>query len=302
MIDQNILHTALREGYSVPAFNFSNFNTFKAIITTCERLHSPVVLQVSEGGLQNIGTDFVQCYLPRIQSSPVPCVLHLDHGKSLESVQTAIECGFSSVMYDGSALSYADNVAITKQICDYAHARGVVVESELGKIKGDDDNPDIGESSYTDPLTARDFVASTGTDSLAIAIGTNHGANKYAKNPKLRFDILSDIEREIPDVPLVLHGASLVEPRYVDIINAHGGDIHGAIGNGDALRDVYSTHICKINMDTDLRLAYTAGIREYLTTYPAEFDSRKYEKAGMQYLCDVIADRIINICHSNDRF
>ena len=211
MIDKSILQKALADEYCVPAFNFTNFQIFKAIITTCEKLKSPVVLQLSEGALKNFGDNFVQCFLPVIKSTSVPCVLHLDHGKSFDSIKRAIDLGFDSIMIDGSCLPLKDNIELTKLVCEYAHKKNVIVEGELGMIKGDDDNANFGGSAYTNPKDAKQFVKETKVDSLAVAIGTNHGMQKYISEPKLRFDILKDIQNEIPNIPLVLHGASLIQ-------------------------------------------------------------------------------------------
>lgn len=302
MIDKSILQKALADEYCVPAFNFTNFQIFKAIITTCEKLKSPVVLQLSEGALKNFGDNFVQCFLPVIKSTSVPCVLHLDHGKSFDSIKRAIDLGFDSVMIDGSCLPLKDNIELTKLVCEYAHKKNVIVEGELGMIKGDDDNANFGGSAYTNPKDAKQFVKETKVDSLAVAMGTNHGMQKYISEPKLRFDILEDIQNEIPNIPLVLHGASLIQKKYVDIINKNGGKIEKALGNDKMFVGLHKTHICKVNMDTDLRLAYTAGIREYLASNLDAIDPRDYDKNANKYLEEVIEDRIINVCHSNNKF
>lgn len=299
MKQKSMLEKALKEKYCIPAFNFTNFEIFKCIIEECERLNSTVILQVSEGALKYFGQDFMKCFIARINDCSVPVSLHLDHGKSFEVIKAAIDIGFDSVMIDASMLPYEENIKLTKQVCDYAHSKNVSVEAELGQIKGDDDNADFGQSVYTNPQKAKDFVLFTGIDSLAVAIGTNHGANKYAKNANLRFDILSEIEKQIPGVPLVLHGASLIEQKYVDLFNQNGGNLQNAKGNDNAIEQIYKTNICKINMDTDLRLAYTAAIREYLKNHPESLDPREYNKHAMQYVKQVIADRIVNICHSN---
>lgn len=302
MIDKSILHKALKEEYCVPAFNFTNFQIFKAIISTCEKLKSPVILQLSEGALKNFGNNFVQCFLPIIQSTEVPCVLHLDHGKSFDSIKLAIDLGFDSVMIDGSNLPFEQNIELTRKVCEYAHNKKIIVEGELGMIRGDDDNSNFGSSIYTNPQNAKQFILETKVDSLAVAVGTNHGMQKYTSAPKLRFDILKEIEKEIPSVPLVLHGASLIQKKYIDIINNNGGKLEKALGNDKMLADLYKTHICKVNMDTDLRLAYTAGVREYLNNNLGAIDPREYDKNADKYLEEVITDRIMNVCHSNNRF
>ena len=235
----------------------------------------------------------------------LPIALHLDHGEDFEICKACIDGGFTSVMIDGSKHSFEENIALTKKVVDYAHARGVVVEGELGRLAGieDDVNVSAEESSYTDPNQVEEFVRATGVDSLAIAIGTSHGAFKFkpGTEPQLRFDILEEISKRLPGFPIVLHGASSVTPQYVETINANGGQLKDAIGvPEDQLRQAASMAVCKINIDSDLRLAMTAGVREQLIKDPANFDPRSYLKVGRQYVKDLVKDKIINVLGSKD--
>ena len=286
---------AVEGGYAVPAYNFNNLEQMQAILQACVETKSPVILQVSSGArkyanatlLRNMARGAVE-YVKEL-GCEIPIVLHLDHGDTFELCKDCIDNGFSSVMIDGSHHSYEENVALTKQVVEYAHAHGVSVEGELGVLAGVEDDVVAEESTYTRPEEVEDFVKRTGVDSLAISIGTSHGAHKFTpeqctKNedgvlvpPPLKFDILEEIEKRIPGFPIVLHGSSSVPMNQVEVINANGGDLKAAVGiPEDQLRKAASSAVCKINIDSDGRLAMTAAIRKTMNENPAEFDPRKY--------------------------
>ena len=241
-----------------------------------------------------------------LEDTGLPIALHLDHGDSFEICKSCIDGGFTSVMIDGSHLSFEENIALTRQVVEYAHAHGVVVEGELGRLAGIEDDVKVSaeDSSYTNPDQVEEFVKATGVDSLAIAIGTSHGAYKFkpGTKPQLRFDILEEVSRRLPGFPIVLHGASSVIPKYVDIINANGGKLKDAIGvPEDQLRQAARMAVCKINIDSDLRLAMTAGIRQTFNEDPALFDPRGYLKVGRQYIKDLVKDKIVNVLGSDNK-
>jgi len=279
---------AMKGGFAVPAYNFNNMEQLQAIITACTRSRSPVILQVSKGAreyanatlLRYMGLGAIQ--MMRELGDPVPVALHLDHGDSFELAQSCIDSGFSSVMIDGSARAYDDNIAVTKKVVDYAHPRDVTVEGELGVLAGIEEHVQAEKSHYTDPKDVEDFVKRTGVDSLAISIGTSHGAYKFKPKPgeplpPLRFDILEEVEKRIPGFPIVLHGASSVLTPYVELINKYGGKLEGAAGiPEEQLRKAARSAVCKINVDTDGRLVMTAMIRKVFFEKPGEFDPRKY--------------------------
>jgi len=220
----------------------------------------------------------------------------------MDIIKRAIRLGFDSVMIDGSTLPYKENVKLTKQVVNYAHKRNVTVEGELGVLDVVDDDAETGgNAKFTNPVQAKEFVALTGVDSLAVSIGTNHGVNKYVGEPKIRYDILKKIEKELPNFPIVLHGASLVEQKYVDTINDHGGFIKKSVGNVNLLKNAYKTNICKVNMDTDFRLAYTAAVREYMDTNSTKYCPRTYGSVGIESVKNCAIDRITKICKSNNR-
>lgn len=285
---RELFRQAVTGGYAVPAYNFNNLEQLQAIITACAETRSPVILQVSKGArkyanetmLRYMAMGAVQ--MARELDSSIPIVLHLDHGDSFETCKSCVDSGFSSVMIDGSHLPYDENVALTRQVVEYAHQRDVTVEGELGILAGIEDDVVAEKSSYTQPEEVEDFVSKTGVDSLAISIGTSHGAFKFKVKegeapPPLRFDILEECERRIPGFPIVLHGASSVVSAYVDLINQYGGKMEGAVGvSEEQLRRAAASAVCKINIDSDGRLAVTAKIREYLANHPGEFDPRKY--------------------------
>lgn len=287
---------AIKGGYAVPAFNFNNMEQLQAIIMASAETKSPVILQVSKGArnyanqtlLRYMAEGAVE-YAKELGWAKPQIVLHLDHGDSFELCKSCVDMGFSSVMIDGSALPYDENVALTKQVVEYAHKYDVTVEGELGVLAGVEDEVASEVSHYTKPEEVVDFVTKTGVDSLAISIGTSHGANKFKPEqctrnaegilvpPELRFDILAEIEKELPGFPIVLHGSSSVPQEYVKIINTHGGALKDAVGiPEEQLRKAAKSAVCKINIDSDSRLAMTAAIREVFATKPAEFDPRKY--------------------------
>ncbi|MBE5741049.1 MAG: class II fructose-bisphosphate aldolase [Clostridiales bacterium] len=297
-----MLRDAMKNNYIVPAFNFANFEILRGILDACIETKSPVILQVSESALNYFGDDIMCGLIAGFRKMKLPISVHLDHGANMDIIKRVIKLGFDSVMIDGSTLPYKENVKLTKKVVDYAHARGVSVEGELGilAIANDDGLYSDGER-FTNPQQAKDFVSLTGVDSLAVSIGTNHGVNKYIGEPKIRFDILKKIEKEIPNTPIVLHGASLVEQKYVDSINEHGGFIKKSAGNDNLLENAHKTNISKINMDTDFRLAYTSAVREFMDSKADKYCPRTYGRAGIDEVKRCAIDRIKKICHSHDK-
>jgi len=279
---------AMAGKYAIPAYNFNNLEQLQAIVTACVETNSPVIIQVSKGArsyanetmLRYMAMGAVQ--MAREMGSDIPICLHLDHGDSFELCKSCIDSGFSSVMIDGSHLPYEENVALTKKVVEYSRQYDVTVEGELGVLAGIEDEVSAEHSTYTKPEEVEDFVKKTGVDSLAISIGTSHGAYKFKLQPgesvpPLRFDILDECEKRIPGFPIVLHGASSVLPEYVALINTYGGKMDGAVGvPEEQLRKAAASAVCKINIDSDGRLAVTAKIREYFAKDPKEFDPRKY--------------------------
>jgi fructose-bisphosphate aldolase class II len=285
---RDMFRQAVSGGYAIPAYNFNNLEQLQAIIVACAETSSPVIIQVSKGA-RNYANETMLRYMAlgavrmaREMGSNIPITLHLDHGDSFELCKSCVDSGFSSVMIDGSHLPYEENVALTRQVVEYAHQYDVAVEGELGVLAGIEDEVQAETSTYTKPEEVEDFVKKTGVDSLAISIGTSHGAYKFKlkegeKVPDLRFDILEKIEQLIPGFPIVLHGASSVVQDYVELINRYGGKMEGAVGvPEDQLRRAAKGAVCKINIDSDGRLAVTAKIREYMANNPGEFDPRKY--------------------------
>ncbi len=282
---RDIFAKAVKGGYAIPAFNFNNMEQMQAILQACVECKSPVILQVSAGArkyanqtlLRYMAQGAVQ-YVKELGYA-IPVVLHLDHGSSFELCKDCIDTGFSSVMIDGSHLSYEENIALTKKVVEYAHAHDVTVEGELGVLAGVEDEVSATEHTYTRPEEVIDFVSRTGVDSLAISIGTSHGAYKFkpGTDPKIRLDILHEIEEKIPGFPIVLHGSSSVPQDLVAQINAFGGKLDDAIGIDEKqLREAARSAVCKINIDSDGRLAMTAAVRKVLVENPGEFDPRKY--------------------------
>jgi fructose-bisphosphate aldolase class II len=312
---------AMEGGYAVPAYNFNNLEQIQAIINGCGRSKSPVVLQVSKGArdyanatlLRNMGKGAVE--MAREQGYDIPVALHLDHGDTYELCVSCIDSGFSSVMIDGSHHPYEKNVELTKKVVDYAHKYDVSVEGELGVLAGIEDDVVAAKSVYTQPEEVEDFVKKTGVDSLAISIGTSHGAYKFKPEqctrnqegvlvpPPLRFDILEEIQKRIPGFPIVLHGSSSVLPKYVDLINNNGGALEAAVGiPEDQLRKAAKSAVCKINIDSDGRLVVTAIIRKVFNEKPAEFDPRKYLGPARDELTNMIIEKNRNVLGSADQY
>ena len=289
---------AYEGGYAIGAFNVNNMEIIQGITEGAKELNAPLILQVSAGARKYANhTYLMKLVEAAIIETGLPICLHLDHGDSFELCKSCIDGGFTSVMIDGSHHAYEDNVALTRQVVEYAHDHGVVVEGELGRLEGveDDVKVAIGQGSYTDPDQVYDFVTRTGVDSLAIAIGTSHGAYKFkpGTKPQLRFDILEEVQKRLPGFPIVLHGASSVIPEFVKKINKYGGNMPDAIGvPEDMLRQAASMAVCKINIDSDLRLAMTASVREHLYTHPDHFDPRQYLKPGREAIKQMVMHKI----------
>ena len=297
---------AYEGGYAIGAFNVNNMEIVQGITEAAQETNSPIILQVSAGARKYAKHVYLMKLVEAaVADTGLPIALHLDHGEDFEICKACIDGGFTSVMIDGSKHSFEDNIALTRQVVDYAHQHGVVVEGELGRLAGieDDVNVSAADSSYTDPNQVEEFVRATGVDSLAIAIGTSHGAFKFkpGTKPQLRFDILEEVSRRLPGFPIVLHGASSVTPKYVEMINANGGQLKDAIGvPEDQLRQAAKMAVCKINIDSDLRLAMTAGVRQQLIADPAGFDPRGYLKVGRQYVKELVKDKILNVLGSQN--
>lgn len=288
---KNMFKKAMAEGYAIPAFNICNLESAQAVAEVAGEKNLPVIISVSEGAAKYAGYDYITAIVETASKKyPNEIALHLDHGKSFEACKQAIDAGFSSVMIDGSALPYEENIAVTKQVVEYAHARNVTVEAELGKIIGTEDMVHSDTESFTDPEEAKDFVTRTGVDSLAISIGTAHGVNKSISTPVIQYGVIENVHKAIPEIPLVAHGSSTVPAKWVELILKYGGEIKKSQGISEVdIQKMSKTAICKINMDTDLRLAHTAGVREDLVLNPHHFDQREYNKAGKKYVKEQIA-------------
>ena len=304
---QEMFAKALAGGYAIGAYNVNNMEILQAIAEAAEETRSPIILQVSAGARKYANqTYLIKLVEAALATTTVPIALHLDHGADFEICKACIDGGFSSVMIDGSRFPFEENVALTKKVVEYAHERGVSVEAELGKLAGieDDVNVDAKDAKYTNVQEAVEFVKQTGCDSLAIAIGTSHGAYKFkpGQKPRLRFDILEEIQRRLPNFPIVLHGASSVTQEYVEIINNNGGNMPDAIGiPEDMLRQAAKMAVCKINIDSDLRLAMTAGIRKVFNDHPDYFDPRQYLGPARDNVRALVKHKITNVLGSNDK-
>ncbi|MCI1723129.1 MAG: class II fructose-1,6-bisphosphate aldolase [Lachnospiraceae bacterium] len=295
-------------GYAVGAFNVNNMEIVQAITEAAEEQKSPVILQVSKGARKYANPTYL---VKMVEAAVIECpdieiALHLDHGPDFETCKSCVDNGFTSVMIDASSKSFEDNIAETKKVVEYAHAHGVVVEAELGTLAGIEDAVAVKaeDSSYTRPEDVEEFVSKTGVDSLAIAIGTSHGAFKFkpGQDPKLRFDILDEVVKRIPGFPIVLHGSSSVPQEYVKIINANGGKLVDAIGiPEEQLRQAARSAVCKINIDSDLRLGFTAGVRQTMAADPSLFDPRGYLKVARQNVKDIVTHKIIEVLGSNGK-
>ena len=288
---KNMFKKAMAEGYAIPAFNICNLESAQAVAEVAGEKNLPVIISVSEGAAKYAGYDYITAIVETASKKyENEIALHLDHGKSFEACKQAIDAGFTSVMIDGSALPYEENIAITKQVVEYAHARNVTVEAELGKIIGTEDMVHSDTESFTDPEEAKDFVTRTGVDSLAISIGTAHGVNKSISTPVIQYGVIENVHKAIPEIPLVAHGSSTVPAKWVELILKYGGEIKKSQGISEIdIQKMSKTAICKINMDTDLRLAHTAGVREDLVLNPGHFDQREYNKAGKKYVKEQVA-------------
>lgn len=297
------LNKALENHFALGAINFCNLESLQAIVSACKETSSPAIISLSESAFEYIGEEYVINLTKSAKDSHPYLFLHLDHGKSFEICKKAVDLGFDSVMIDGSSLSFEDNVFITKKVVEYAHSKNVLVEGELGQLKGIEDNISSNEHHYTSPIQAKNFVELTGIDMLAVAIGTSHGAYKYSGPQTLRYDILSQIEELLPNFPLVLHGASTIDQGLIKLINEHGGKIEGSSGIPiDLLQKCIKNHnIIKINTDTDIRLAMTAQVREILNNDKKIIDPRKYLGKGREKIKNQIEFKIKNIFNSQNQ-
>jgi len=301
---KEMFEKSMKEGFAIGAFNVNNMEIIQAIVDAASKENSPVILQASSSAIKYARPTYLKKMIEAaVEETNIPIALHLDHGADFETCKACIDAGFTSVMIDGSKYDFEENIAITKKVVDYAHEKGVVVEAELGKLAGIEDevNVDANDAMYTDPMQAKEFVERTGCDSLAIAIGTSHGAYKFKGEAKLRFDILAKIKELIPNTPIVLHGASTVIPELVEMCNKYGGNIPGAKGVPDEiLNEASKSGVSKINVDTDLRLAMTGAIRKAFAEDPSAFDPRKYLTPARNLIEQTVAHKIKNVfCSSN---
>lgn len=290
---------AYEGGYAIGAFNVNNMEIVQGITEAAKEVNAPLILQVSSGARKYANhTYLLKLVEAAIEETGLPICLHLDHGDSFELCKSCIDGGFTSVMIDGSHHPFEENIRLTKQVVEYAHAHGVVVEGELGRLAGIEDAVSVADedAAFTNPDEVEEFVGRTGVDSLAIAIGTSHGAYKFKGEARLRFDILEEVSRRLPGFPIVLHGASSVIPELVDKINKYGGNMPGAKGvPEEMLRKAARSAVCKINIDSDLRLAMTATIREYMAQHPDHFDPRQYLGPARQAIKELVKNKIINV-------
>ena len=302
---KEMFEKSIKEGFAIGAFNVNNMEIIQAIVDAAQEENSPVILQASSSAIKYARPVYLKKMVEAaVEETNIPIVLHLDHGPDFETCKACIDAGFTSVMIDGSKYDFEENVALTKQVVDYAHPRGVVVEAELGKLAGieDDVNVAASDAMYTDPMQAKEFVERTRCDSLAIAIGTSHGAYKFKGEAKLRFDILAKVKELIPNTPIVLHGASTVIPELVEMCNKYGADIPGAKGVPDEiLHEASKSGVSKINVDTDLRLAMTGAIRKEFTENPSVFDPRKYLGPARDLIKETVQHKIRDVFGSSNK-
>lgn len=302
-----MFNKAYAGGYAIGAFNVNNMEIIQGITQAAAETQAPLILQVSAGARKYAShTYLMKLVEAAVIETGLPICLHLDHGDSFELCKSCVDGGFTSVMIDGSHFSFEENIALTRQVVEYAHAHGVVVEGELGRLAGVEDDVNVSEedSSYTRPEEVEEFVSRTGVDSLAIAIGTSHGAYKFkpGTKPQLRFDILEEVGKRLPNFPIVLHGASSVMPEYVQMINENGGAMPDAIGvPEDMLRQAAKMAVCKINIDSDLRLAMTGTVRKYLNEHPDHFDPRQYLGPARENIKQMVMHKIINVLGCNGK-
>ena len=294
-------------GYAIGAFNVNNMEIVQGITEAAAEVRAPIILQASAGARKYAKAVYLRKLVEAaVEDTGLPIVLHLDHGADFEVCKDCIDGGFTSVMIDASSKPFTENIALTKKVVEYAHDHGVVVEAELGALAGVEDDVQVSaeDSHYTRPEEVEEFVSKSGCDSLAIAIGTSHGAYKFkpGTKPQLRFDILEEVSKRLPGFPIVLHGASSVPQNFVKIINDHGGKMPGAIGvPEEQLRQAARMAVCKINIDSDLRLAMTAGIREHFDAHPDHFDPRQYMGDGRNYIKELVKDKIVNVLGSDGK-
>ena len=303
---KEMFEKAMKEGYAIGAFNVNNMEIIQGIVDAAAEQNSPVILQASSSAIKYAKINYLMKMVEAaVEEHPnIPIAIHLDHGPDFETCKMCVDSGFTSVMFDGSKYDFEENIRLTKEVVDYAHAHGVFVEAELGKLAGieDDVNVSAADAMYTDPEQAEEFVRRTGVDSLAIAIGTSHGAYKFKGEAKLRFDILKQIKEKIPNTPIVLHGASTVIPELVNMCNEYGGNIPGAKGVPDViLHEASISGVSKINVDTDLRLAMTAGIRKVFTEDPSAFDPRKYLTPARDLVKQTVAHKMKDVFGSANK-
>ena len=302
---KEMFEKAYKGGYAIGAFNVNNMEIVQGITEAAKEENAPLILQVSAGARKYAKHVYLMKLVEAaLEDTGLPIALHLDHGPDFETCKSCIDGGFSSVMIDGSAHPFEENIMVTKKVVEYAHERGVVVEGELGQLAGVEDDVNVEVHTYTDPSQVQEFVEKTGVDSLAIAIGTSHGAFKFkpGQKPQLRFDILDDITERLPGFPIVLHGASSVIPELVATINKYGGAMPDAIGiPEEMLRQAAKSAVCKINIDSDLRLAMSASIREHMALNPADFDPRQYLKPARDAIKDMVKRKIVNVLGCNGK-
>lgn len=302
---KEMFQKALKSDYAVGAFNVNNMEIIQGIVDAAKEENAPLILQVSAGARKYAKPAYLlKLVEAAMEDTEIDIVLHLDHGEDFDICKKCVDDGFTSVMIDGSKYPFEQNIELTKKVVDYAHSKGVVVEAELGKLAGIEDNINVSskDASFTDPDQAAEFVERTGVDSLAIAIGTSHGAYKFKREPRLDFERLQKISQLLPNTPLVLHGASTVLPSFVEMCNKYGGEIPGAQGvPEEMLREATKYSICKINIDTDLRLAMTASIRKVLAENPSEFDPRKYLGPARTAIKEMVQHKIRNVLNCSNR-
>ena len=296
---------AYEGGYAIGAFNVNNMETIQGIVSAAKEENAPLILQVSSGARKYANPIYLRHLIEAaVEDTGLPIVMHLDHGDTFELCKDCIENGFTSVMIDASSHPFEENIKITKKVVEYAHDHGVVVEAELGKLAGIEDDVKVkdADAAYTDPDQVEEFVGRTGVDSLAIAIGTSHGAYKFKGEPKLRFDILEKVAEKLPGFPIVLHGASSVIPEYAKMIEQYGGSMPGAKGvPEDLLRKAASMAVCKINIDSDLRMAFTAAVRKHFAENPTHFDPRQYLTDARALIKECVKRNLVNVLGCNGK-